>query len=219
MIDTKNLFPIMGSWLDASNTLHLNLGKTNSELVSSVFGDIHSFSNYINGKLKNSNKQFGIGGYLEDRNIYSLFNNFVQEDSIQRNIHLGIDVWTIPGAPVYSPLDGIVHSFQLNKGEGNYGPTIILEHNVEGKIIHSLFGHLAIADIQHLKVGMKISQGYLLCHLGESHENGGWPPHLHFQLMYDMQGWVGDYPGVSSKKDLEGHVQNCPDPISFIFKG
>lgn len=219
MIDTKNLFPIMGSWLDASNTLHLNLGKTNSELVSSVFGDIHSFSNYINGKLKNSNKQFGIGGYLEDRNIYSLFNNFVQEDSIQRNIHLGIDVWTIPGAPVYSPLDGIVHSFQLNKGEGNYGPTIILEHNVEGKIIHSLFGHLATADIQHLKVGMKISQGDLLCHLGESHENGGWPPHLHFQLMYDMQGWVGDYPGVSSKKDLEGHVQNCPDPISFIFKG
>jgi murein DD-endopeptidase MepM/ murein hydrolase activator NlpD len=219
MIDTLNLFPIMGSWLDASNTLHLNLSNTNKELVPSIFGDIHSFSNYINGKLKNSNKQYGIGGYLEDRNIYSLVNNFVQEDSIQRNIHLGMDVWTSPGACVYSPLDGIVHSFQLNKGEGNYGPTIILAHNVDGKIIHSLYGHLATSDIQHLRVGMKISQGALLCHLGESHENGGWPPHLHFQLIYDMQGWIGDYPGVSSKNDLEGHAKNCPDPILFIFKG
>ena len=219
MIDTMNLFPIMGSWLNATDTVHLNLSKTNNDLVSAVFGDINSFKNYINNQLKNSNKQYGIGGYLEDRNIYSLFNNFVQEDSVQRNIHLGIDVWTTSGASVYSPLDGIVHSLQINQGEGNYGPTIILAHNVEGSIFHSLYGHLATSDLQHLSVGMNISQGSLLCHLGESHENGGWPPHLHFQLINEMHGWVGDYPGVCSKADLKVYSQNCPDPISFIFRG
>ena len=218
MIDKMNVFPIMGCWLDASNTLHLNLSNTNKELVPSIFGDIHTFSNYISGELKNSNKEYGIGGYLEQRNIYSLFINFVQDDSIQRNIHLGIDVWSKSGTSVYSPLDGIVHSFQLNHGDGNYGPTIILAHNMGGKIFHSLYGHLSTSDIQHLKVGMIISQGDLLCHLGESHENGGWPPHLHFQLICDMQGWTGDYPGVSSKKDIEGYAKNCPNPISFLFK-
>lgn len=219
MIDTINLFPVMGNWLDVSNTLHLNLSNTNKELVPSIFGDINNFSSYINSQLENSNNEYGIGGYLEDRNIYGLFANFVEEDLIQRNIHLGIDVWTKSGSSIYSPLDGIVHSFQLNQGEGNYGPTIILSHNVGGKKFQTLYGHLATSDLQNLEVGMKIGQGTILCHLGESHENGGWPPHLHFQLINDMQGWVGDYLGVSSKKDLERHAQNCPDPTSFIFKG
>lgn len=208
----------MGSWLNSSNTLHLNLSNTNKDLDSSIFGNINNFSSYINRQLENSNNEYGIGGYLEDRNIYGLFANFIEEDSIQRNIHLGIDVWTKSGSSVYSPLDGIVHSFQLNNGEGNYGPTIVLAHNFEGKIIHSLYGHLATSDLQNLEVGMKIGQGTILCHLGESHENGGWPPHLHFQLINDMKGWKGDFPGVSSKKDQDGHAQNCPNPISFIFK-
>jgi len=51
--------------------------------------------------------------------------------------------------------------------------------------------------------------------LGKPDENGGWPPHLHFQLIRDMQGFVGDYPGVCAKQDLTFYANNCPDPSAF----
>ena len=92
-------------------------------------------------------------------------------------------------------------------------PTIILFHPAEK--IYSLYGHLAIDDLTHLEVGASIARGQLLCHLGESHENGGWPPHLHFQLIRDMQGFQADYPGVYSQRDLVFYANNCPDPASF----
>ena len=94
-------------------------------------------------------------------------------------------------------------------------PTIILFHPVLG--IYSLYGHLAIEDLEGLSVGMPIAAGQLLCHLGEPSENGGWPPHLHFQLIRDMQGYSGDYPGVCSPRDLPFYSENCPDPVTFYI--
>jgi hypothetical protein len=46
-------------------------------------------------------------------------------------------------------------------------------------------------------------------------ENGGWPPHLHFQLIRDIQHYHGDYPGVCAKRDVDFYACNCPDPASF----
>jgi peptidoglycan LD-endopeptidase LytH len=43
-------------------------------------------------------------------------------------------------------------------------------------------------------------------------ENGNWPPHLHFQLIADMEGWKGDYPGVCKYSEREKWLGNCPDP-------
>jgi murein DD-endopeptidase MepM/ murein hydrolase activator NlpD len=106
-----------------------------------------------------------------------------------------------------------VHSFQINEGSGNYGPTIILFHPTEN--IYSLYGHLANEDLKQLKVGDVIAAGQLLCHLGNPSENGGWPPHLHFQLIRDLQDFNGDYPGVCSKRDVVFYANNCPDPASF----
>jgi murein DD-endopeptidase MepM/ murein hydrolase activator NlpD len=124
-----------------------------------------------------------------------------------------MDFWTAGGTPVFAPLAGEVHSFQVNHGSGNYGPTVILFHPAEN--IYSLYGHLENADLFHLEVGAPIAKGQLLCHLGEPHENGGWPPHLHFQLIRDMQGFKGDYPGVCSLRDLNFYANNCPD-LYFI---
>jgi murein DD-endopeptidase MepM/ murein hydrolase activator NlpD len=84
--------------------------------------------------------------------------------------------------------------------------------------MYSLYGHLASADLQSLKVGDAITAGQLLCHLGKPEENGGWPPHLHFQLIHDMQTWRGDYPGVCSKRDVDFYRDNCPDPRGVLFK-
>ena len=49
-------------------------------------------------------------------------------------------------------------------------------------------------------------------HVGPFPENGDWPPHLHFQLMWDLMGNFGDFPGVCSKRDMDTYQANCPDP-------
>ena len=193
--------------LTSSNSIALDLSAANSELTASIYGEITAFCDYISAKLAG---KIGYGGYLEHRVVYESHENFATDAADFRNIHLGMDFWTKAGTAVFAPLDGVVHSFQVNPGSGNYGPTIILFHPKEQ--IYSLYGHLASEDLRKLKVGDEVAAGQLLCHLGEPEENGGWPPHLHFQLIRDMQGMQGDYPGVCSQRDVAFYAQNCPNP-------
>jgi murein DD-endopeptidase MepM/ murein hydrolase activator NlpD len=196
--------------LSSHNSVALDLSAMNSELNPSIYGNISAFCDYIEKKLDG---RIGLGGYLEHRVVYETHENFATALEDFRNIHLGIDFWTKAGTPVFAPLAGEVHSFQINEGSGNYGPTIILFHPTEN--IYSLYGHLANDDLMHLKVGDAIAAGQLLCHLGNPSENGGWPPHLHFQLIRDMQDFKGDYPGVCSKRDVDFYARNCPDPAKY----
>ena len=69
------------------------------------------------------------------------------------------------------------------------------------------------------KVGMAFQQGDLLGDLGDAHINGDYPPHLHFQIIKDIQEYKGDYPGVCSKKDLDFYLKNCPDPNILLKLG
>lgn len=207
-----DFFPVMGEALTAENTMKLDFTDENTDLLKLDLGDTASFDTYVFDRIKRNGKKYGIGGYLENRAIYRRSEVFRADESEFRNIHLGIDIWTQAGAPVYAPLAGKVHSFQDNAGFGNYGPTIILEHEVEGKLLFSLYGHLFLSDLNGLEVGQEVKAGELLCHVGPFPENGDWPPHLHFQLMWDLQGNVGDYPGVAAKKNLEFYKSNCPDP-------
>ncbi len=196
--------------LSPANSVALDLSATNKELNPAIYANIPAFCAYIE---QNLGAKIGVGGYLEHRIIYEAHENFATASADFRNIHLGVDFWAQAGTPVFAPLAGEVHSFQVNPGSGNYGPTIILFHPSQG--IYSLYGHLAEQDLEELSVGMPIAAGQLLCHLGEPNENGGWPPHLHFQLIRDMQGYSGDYPGVCSQRDLAYFASNCPDPLSF----
>jgi len=201
---------LLNQSLHSTNSVALDLSATNTDLNTKIFGNIEAFTEYIDAKLDG---KIGYGGYLEHRVIYEAHENFATASADFRNIHLGMDFWTKAGTPVFTPLDGVVHSFQVNPGSGNYGPTIILFHPKEN--IYSLYGHLANADLRNLQVGDAISQGQKLGHLGEAHENGGWPPHVHFQLIRDLQGMVGDYPGVCSRGDKSFYANNCPDPAEF----
>jgi peptidoglycan LD-endopeptidase LytH len=179
--------------------------------------DTLEFDQFVFEQLKAKGKQFGIGGYMEQRAIYRRSEVFATDEADFRNIHLGIDVWTEAGTPVYAPYSGKIHSFQDNAGFGNYGPTIILEHDLDGTQLFSLYGHLAMTDLKGLQIGQEIQKGEAFCHVGPYPENGDWPPHLHFQLMWDMMGNQGDFPGVASKKDLEHYQKICPDP-NFILR-
>jgi murein DD-endopeptidase MepM/ murein hydrolase activator NlpD len=196
--------------LDERNSIALDLSASNTELNSSIYGNTSAFCEYITTKLAG---KIGYGGYLEHRVIYESHENFATASADFRNIHLGMDFWAEAGTPVFAPIAGFVHSFQVNPGSGNYGPTIILFHPKEN--IYSLYGHLASSDLETLVVGAQISAGQTLCNLGKPDENGGWPPHLHFQLIRDMQGFEGDYPGVCSRRDLKFYADNCPNPEGF----
>ena len=115
--------------------------------------------------------------------------------------------------PIYAPLNGRIHSFQNNDKPFDYGPTIILEHVLEENVqFYTLYGHLSKVSLENLSVGQTIEQGQLVGYIGEKSENGGWNPHLHFQVISDMDDLKGDYPGVASKQDASTMLHKCPDP-------
>ncbi len=170
---------------------------------------------HINRSLAASPEQLIWGGYLEQRDIYSTSEDFLENGS-PRNIHLGIDIWAAALTPIYAPLDARIHSLQDNQGFSNYGPTIVLVHEVEGQALHSLYGHLSRASLDGKKVGDRVRAGDQFCELGIWEENGDWPPHLHFQLIKDMGDWWGDYPGACTIQEKPIYAENCPDPVVFL---
>ena len=109
-------------------------------------------------------------------------------------------------------MDGKIHSFQNNDSLGDYGPTIILEHNIDGYCFHTLYGHLSLNSLKNKSVGDKIEKGTQIGTLGLPPINGDYAPHLHFQIIINMEGEKGDYPGVSSKNNLPFYLENCPNP-------
>ncbi|WP_339902230.1 peptidoglycan DD-metalloendopeptidase family protein [uncultured Cyclobacterium sp.] len=216
-INHLEFYPIMGEVLNGNNTIWLDMSTNNLSLKEIDLLDTQAFERYVTGLLAQNNKVFGIGGYLEMRSIYQRSSVF--EDSTAnkfRNIHLGIDIWSAAGTAVHCPINGVLHSFQDNKGFGNYGPTVILMHSFQGNNIYSLYGHLSHKDLLHLKVGQTFEKGEKIGHLGSSPENGNWPSHLHFQLIKNLGRKSGDYPGVCSSTEKEWYQDNCPDPTVWL---
>ena len=164
---------------------------------------------------KEKSVSFFYGGYREVRNLYSRHSLFQDQDE-PRNFHLGIDVWAPAGTNVYAPLDAQVHSFKFNQHAGDYGATIILQHRVSGSEFYTLYGHLSRKSIADLEVGKSIAQGMPFASLGKVSENGQWPPHLHFQVILDMQNYEGDYPGVCTVSQSQAFLENSPDPGYFF---
>jgi len=210
------IFPVMGEFLSAQNALPLDFTAGNEGLRAVDLRDTASFDAFVFQQLYSTDKSYGYGGYLEKRDIYRRSEVFATAQEDFRNIHLGIDIWAAAGSPIFAPLDGKVHSFQDNEGFGNYGPTILLEHQVEGQFFYSLYGHLRREDLKSLEVGQVLRAGEPFCQVGTYLENGDWPPHLHFQLIWDLEGNWGDYPGVAAEKELDFYTQNCPDPRVFL---
>lgn len=217
-MDYKSLFKN----LDASKVIKpeigyelytpLDLSITNTHLKNEKLDTYEDYENYIQKILDESKAKIAYGGYLETRNLYkrsTVFNNQVENE---RNIHIGLDLWINEEASIHAILDGKVHSFQNNTALGDYGPTIILEHNINNFTFYSLYGHLNEACLKLIKVGDKVKKGQQIANLGLPPINGDYAPHLHFQLIIDIEGKKGDYPGVCSQDNLDFYTENCPNP-------
>lgn len=202
--------PVM-SWPEQEHELVLldftvaNLSLANQNLVDTAL-----FDEYVNSLLAEKQARMGAGGYLENRVIYR--RSAVFESSEARSVHLGVDLWAAAFSPVFAPLPAKVHSFRDNFAFGDYGPTIILEHELEGQRFYTLYGHLSQRSLQGMEVGKLIGKGEAFCELGPFPENGDWPPHLHFQVISDLEGRQGDFPGVAAPSMVEKYRQICPNP-------
>ena len=154
--------------------------------------------------------EFGIGRYNEKRpGMYSteLFTSGVAP----RDIHIGVDLAAPVNAPVYAFYEGRIFLTAVNSAAGDYGGTIITEHDLGGRLIWALYGHLSHRSVTHRKSGDHLRRGDVLGWLGRKEENGGWNPHLHFQLSWQRPEKC-DMPGAVNERDLPEALRVYPDP-------
>ena len=194
--------------------LALDFTDRNTALTADTIEHTAKFTAYIQQQLQAANSRFGIGGYGENRTVYSRSRVFdaAKPGEEPRRLHLGIDIWGPAGTPVYVFLGGRVHSVGFNNKFGDYGATLILIHQLDGLPFHTLYGHLSLKDIQKTFAGHYLSIGEQIGSFGEPIENGHWPPHLHFQIIIDMELKEGDYPGVCKYSEKDKYLANCPNP-------
>jgi murein DD-endopeptidase MepM/ murein hydrolase activator NlpD len=190
----------------------LDLSVLNHNLPKESLANSADFEKYIESYLTSNNAKVAYGGYNEERNLYKRSTIFKDEETEERNIHIGLDLWIKAGTPILSALDGKIHSFYFNAGFGDYGPTIILEHHIENETFYTLYGHLSLDSLDNIEIGTVYKKGQQIALLGDSAVNGDYSPHLHFQIIKNMGTNFGDYPGVCTKSDLAFYLDNCPDP-------
>ncbi len=213
IISEQAIFPIINFDAAIDRLKLMDFTVSNTELAANILDDTALFTEYVNNTLATTGAKYGIGGYNEHRTVYSRSKVFdAKEGEEPRRIHLGVDIWGEVDSEIFCPLYGVVHSFAFNDHFGDYGATIILQHQIGQFIFHTLFGHLSLKDLEGLHEGQQIQSGQLFAHFGAPEENGHWPPHLHFQIIFDLEGKKGDYPGVCSIDKRNYYLSNCPDP-------
>ena len=210
---SKQDLNVIDATIPKTDYIAIDLSKANLDLETFDISSSKAWEHYVTNYLNSQNKQVAFGGYLEQRNLYNRSTYFSsQSETEQRNIHLGLDLWCPAETPVLACFEGTIHSFKNNTNFGDYGPAIILEHNINNHSFYTLYGHLSLASLEGLKVGNTVAQGETIAYLGEASVNGDYAPHLHFQIIIDIQNNTGDYPGVCSLNTLEFYKSNTINP-------
>lgn len=177
----------------------------------SLEGDQREQTRRMFDELSALDAPVGVGRYRENRRCYQGDQFAVHGEA--RSVHLGIDLFAPTGEPIFAPLAGTIHSFADNALPFDYGPAIILRHEPEpGICFYTLYGHLGRESLTGLSVGQYIPAGERIATIGDIDVNGGWIPHLHFQITLDMLGKQGDFPGVGESSKLAAWESLCPDP-------
>ena len=207
--------PVMG--LDLSRALVLDFSTSSPEFEPpESLDEVRAMAATIEERVAAAGASAGLGRYDEARIVYTgeAFRSGAGPEARWRTVHLGIDVFAAAGEPVLAPLDGEVHSFADNAAPLDYGPTVILRHRLEpeGVELYSLYGHLSRESLVGLSPGKAVRRGERVGTLGDESVNGGWAPHLHFQLLLDTLGRRGDFPGVAAPEERSAWLGLCPDP-------
>jgi 4-aminobutyrate aminotransferase-like enzyme/Ser/Thr protein kinase RdoA (MazF antagonist) len=210
----SSLAPLMDD-LNRAHILDLSVGSLTMGSPAD-YADPATFTRRIQTTLDEAGAVVGVGRYDEARLIYTA--DFFREASGERRtIHLGLDLFAPAGTAVYAPLPGTIHSFADNPAHQDYGPVLILAHQTgEGQPFYTLYGHLSRASLANWQVGRPVQSGEQIGALGDISENGGWPPHLHFQIITDLLDLGIDFPGVAPASQRDIWRGLSPDPNLIV---
>jgi len=145
----------------------------------------------------------------------------------ERDLHVGLDIGAPVDTEVFCFADGVVFSKGVNPEAGSYGPTIITQHELQLPIsvgsneltelrkFWVLHGHLSTKSLDMVEVGDTVSRGQLIATIGDEHENGGWPPHIHIQISL-AEPIDNDLPGVVRLSERDEALETYPDPRLIV---
>ena len=160
-----------------------------------------------------------LGYYYEPRLIYTdlAFRKGPWKASDRRTVHLAVDAFAPAGTPIFAPLRGTVFIAEYRTGNLDYGGVIILRHETPaGDPFYTLYGHLDPEFLDRLKPGDTVEKGAAFCRLGDPSMNGGWAPHVHFQLALTTEGIEADWPGVGDPDEMYLWQAICPNPAALL---
>jgi 4-aminobutyrate aminotransferase-like enzyme/Ser/Thr protein kinase RdoA (MazF antagonist) len=203
----------IGTPLGTNNCTVIDLSVGSLEVKSPHhLADHHAFGDLVSKQLKAKGVEIGIGRYDEPRLIYQ-GEQYLMYNNEKRTIHLATDIFVRKGTPVFSIYDGKIHSFQDNAKSLDNGPTIVIEHtpSLDVPPFYILYSHLSRDSLKGINVDQSVKKGEQIGSVGEYPENGGWPSHLHFQLITDMLDQTGDFFGVAPPSKREVWLSVCPD--------
>lgn len=171
----------------------------------------------IADRMREAGATTALGRYREPR-LYLAPSFGGSDDGERRTVHLGVDFFVQPGTTVHAPLDGVVHIATDNAAPLDYGPLVILRHETgTGDTFYTLHGHLTRESIASSAVGRRVHRGEAFAAVGTADVNGGWTPHLHFQLIVDLLDLGADFPGVCRASELPVWEAFSPDPGMSTF--
>ena len=147
------------------------------------------------------------GRYAEDRDVYH--GEVFEAD--RRSVHLGIDLFQAAGSTIYTPYGAVVEDVRAMPGAGDYGHAVLLRHSTStGTLFWTLYGHLDPNGLP--AVGDELEPGQAIASMGSPDVNGGWAPHLHFQVLTDLCGMGIEIYGVAPREEATLWRSISPNP-------
>ncbi|NDK07780.1 peptidoglycan DD-metalloendopeptidase family protein [Candidatus Gracilibacteria bacterium] len=132
--------------------------------------------------------------------------------------HMGVDIATSEGTPVYAMADGEII---IAKNKLEFGNLISIKHEINGKKIVSNYAHLSKISV---KEGEKVSAGEKIGEVGSTGNSTG--NHLHFQIdlqtksspaYYSYDTCPYSYNDIVNEGKCFNELQNITvDPLSFL---
>jgi 4-aminobutyrate aminotransferase-like enzyme len=122
-----------------------------------------------------------------------------------RTRHLGLDLYLPGGTPIRLPLEGTVDAVDV----GPRGATVVVAHDSPGEPFQTRWARLSPASVAGTRPGSRLRAGEVLGDVAHPEANGGWPAHVHVQLM--AAGAAG-VPEAATPAEWPWLAALCPDP-------
>ena len=151
------------------------------------------------------------------------------EEVVYLQLHEGIDIAPIRRDRSGKPLDDIrasaagrVAHVSHEAGASNYGRYIVIEHDIEGSPVYTLYAHLSTISVES---GQKVAQGEVIGRMGFTGAGINCErAHLHFEIALllntDFESWYKRYFSGTPNKHGPYHGYNLSgiDPAKLLLE-